>query len=67
MPDNNCRECERHRKRGHNYCRACGYKLHPSTTYASIPDAKSAGDEFCGFCGGAWNSCKCRQPRRTKG
>ena len=57
----NCKDCERYRKEGHNYCRMCGTELNPGfVKHVRIAVAYYTNEKFCGYCGKERNKgCKC--------
>jgi len=56
----NCKQCEKNKTIGHNYCRDCGYHLTKGfVQHVRIPNAFSADEKYCGYCGGEKHKCAC--------
>jgi len=62
MANKECRYCDDHKQRGHNYCRRCGYHLRKGLVrYVRKAIAFYTNDKFYGYCGGPKNNCECRR------
>jgi hypothetical protein len=58
--DKNCKDCDKYKERGHNYCRMCGFYFKQGyVENVAIADAYHVNEKFCGYCGGPPNKCKC--------
>lgn len=59
-PKNKCKDCDKYKKAGHNYCRMCGYHLTKGyVQYVRLALAYYTNEKFCGYCGKLRNDCKC--------
>ena len=55
-----CRDCQSYEKRGHNYCKMCGFEFRPNTAEkARIAVANYVNERFCGYCGAPLKECDC--------
>ncbi len=56
-----CKDCDKYKKNGHNYCRMCGTELNPGyAKYVRIAEGYYTNEKFCGYCGkDRHKACKC--------
>ena len=61
-----CPKCLDYKRKGHNYCRMCGYHLTKghvqNIRQATIYNVK---EKYCGYCGGPKYRCSCWKRRKT--
>jgi len=55
-----CKDCEKYKKSGHNYCRMCGYYLTKGyAPHVRIAETYYTDEKFCGYCGKPRGECRC--------
>lgn len=60
MASKGCKDCERYKKSGHNYCRMCGYHLTRGYVQnVRVAVAYNTSERFCGHCGTAKHVGNC--------
>ncbi len=60
MEKEQCKECQKQKKTGHNYCRVCGFHFTKGNMQYGRINVEFTQDEyFCGYCGRLKNKCKC--------
>jgi hypothetical protein len=61
---NGCKQCDKYKQRGHNYCRMCGFHLRKGyAPRARLALAYYTNEKFCGYCGGTKQACSCVQSK----
>ena len=60
MRKGRCGKCDDYERRGHNYCRMCGYHLRKGyVRRVRRALAYHVNEKYCGYCGGPKNNCEC--------
>ena len=61
-----CKDCEKYKREGHNYCRMCGFHLTKGyVQYVRMATAYYVNEKFCGYCGGPRRECSCVRARKS--
>ncbi len=60
MVQGKCSKCDDYKKKGHNYCRMCGFHLTKGQVqHVRLALAYHVNEKFCGYCGDSKDKCTC--------
>ena len=60
MNNRKCKDCDKYKNAGHNYCRMCGSHLtNGFVQNVRIAVGYNTSEKYCGYCGKLRNNCKC--------